>query len=377
MSNCLTVPLVFISPAPSANTSDIYDAVSANENFRSSVLYLGGDTNKWRHDVKPKNIPFDFVVKENCGGLTKFKRYFSSIIRRIFFGSDTVWVVQGYAGFYELLTIFLLVLMERKWVFWGERVQPNHSLPIYIRIAKKIAISQVKKADSIWGIGLLAVESYVNHGVRREKIHNLPYGSKLEPFVNFPIDQNETNGREGEIVVITTSRLIPRKRVERVIAAFDSLNKIYPDSILHIIGDGPERERLEKTVPESLLDRIFWHGNVHWDKQAELYRKSDLFVFAPFEEGWGAVVVEAASAGLPLVIQGVVPAMQDLVAENSMIGRYIDDEDDLFDNMQYVLERYFSGEITRMGCRNTAKAMLATNIANRMTAILVSKVVKS
>lgn len=112
---------------------------------------------------------------------------------------------------------------------------------------------------------------------------------------------------------VVVGRLIPDKRVDVLIAALAGIREPWH---LDVVGDGPERIRLEQMVEVlRLRARVRFVGS-----QADIYpylRESDICLFASREEGQGMVVLEAAAAGVP-VIASDLPALRELFNEASM-----------------------------------------------------------
>lgn len=90
---------------------------------------------------------------------------------------------------------------------------------------------------------------------------------------------------------VTTSRLVPYKRVDILIAACNQLR--IP---LTVFGVGPENDRLRKLSGPT----ITFEGFATAKKIAETYSKSEAFLFAG-EEDFGIALVEAMAAGCPVI----------------------------------------------------------------------------
>ena len=94
---------------------------------------------------------------------------------------------------------------------------------------------------------------------------------------------------------VFVSRLIARKNVTTLIKAFSKLN---PEKrgILHIVGDGVERNVLEKEALElNLENEICFHG---FQAEPEKFiSQADVFVLPAFDEGFGIVIIEAMLQG--------------------------------------------------------------------------------
>jgi glycosyltransferase involved in cell wall biosynthesis len=98
-------------------------------------------------------------------------------------------------------------------------------------------------------------------------------------------------------VVLTVRRLVPRTGVEVLLNAVAGL----PGAHLAVVGDGPERERLEQRA-RSLGARVTFAGRVSEADLPDWYRSADVSVVPSVaHEGWGLVVDESLSCGTPVV----------------------------------------------------------------------------
>lgn len=102
-------------------------------------------------------------------------------------------------------------------------------------------------------------------------------------------------------VLLMVSRLSPEKGVDLVITSFEALQRSQLQRAvkLVIVGDGPDRARLEAMAMDSEEDIIFT-GAQKGHALAEHYASADAFVFASQVETFGNVVTEAMASGLPV-----------------------------------------------------------------------------
>ncbi len=104
------------------------------------------------------------------------------------------------------------------------------------------------------------------------------------------------------VKVITVGRLVPCKRIDQLLEAIVQVT----DLGLMVVGDGPERARLE-----DLSERLGVSGRVHFAgarSKAEtlgLMSACDFFVLNSTHEGLPHVVLEAMALGLPVVATAV------------------------------------------------------------------------
>jgi glycosyltransferase involved in cell wall biosynthesis len=114
-------------------------------------------------------------------------------------------------------------------------------------------------------------------------------------FINYPIDGSQFRfSDQKEDFCLVSCRLLSYKRVDIIVEALNWLG--WP---LVIMGDGPERERLE----ELALDNITFIGHVSDQERADLFAKARMVIVAALED-YGLVPIEANFSGTPVVCFG-------------------------------------------------------------------------
>jgi glycosyltransferase involved in cell wall biosynthesis len=104
-------------------------------------------------------------------------------------------------------------------------------------------------------------------------------------------------------------RLVAHKQVDRIIAAVGRV----PVWELDVVGDGPERTRLESLAAElGVASRVTFHGGVPRERVGRVLATSDALVLASDYEGLPHVVLEALAAGTP-VVAPVVGGVGDVI----------------------------------------------------------------
>ncbi len=142
--------------------------------------------------------------------------------------------------------------------------------------------------------------------------HYVPPGVDVARFVPLSGERRQAaRGRlgvaDGESLVLSVSRLVPRKGMDMLIEAIARLAPDRPGLRLCIAGEGRDKPRLERLVrrtgaPARLL------GRVGEGELADLYGAADVFAmlcrkrwFGLEQEGFGIVFLEAAAAGVAQV----------------------------------------------------------------------------
>lgn len=106
----------------------------------------------------------------------------------------------------------------------------------------------------------------------------------------------------GGAGVVTVGRLVPQKRIDIVLEAVARLRREGRVLRLTIIGDGPERERLEASARDLGIESFTrFVGAVPPQQLAEAIGDADVFAFPAKGEGLGLAAAEALMLGIPVV----------------------------------------------------------------------------
>jgi|SRR5579862_2975887 len=116
---------------------------------------------------------------------------------------------------------------------------------------------------------------------------------------------NEIDPR-SERVVLAVGRLSREKAFDDLVVAIYKLQEITPNLLLRlwIVGEGPERARIEQTARDlKMLDRVRLVGHVR--DVRPYYRKADVLAISSLSEGSPNVLLEAMAAGVPIAATAV------------------------------------------------------------------------
>lgn len=105
--------------------------------------------------------------------------------------------------------------------------------------------------------------------------------------------------KEGEFLLITTSRFVKKNAIDDVIKALPLL----PENVRFAIGGtGPDDEMLKKLAKDLKVEsRIQWLGQVSHRDMPKMLKACDVFIRPSRSEGFGASFAEAMAAGLPVI----------------------------------------------------------------------------
>lgn len=149
----------------------------------------------------------------------------------------------------------------------------------------------------------------------RTPIVSIPTGIDLKPFEK--ADRNWLRNTYGigddRKVLVFVGRLGREKNVDLLLDAFELVHDSRPDTVLVMVGDGPERPHLEEKVRVRGLNRhVVFTGTLDKARVVDVYAGSDLFFFASTTETQGLVTLEAMAAGLPVAAVDA-PGTRDMV----------------------------------------------------------------
>ncbi|MDP9418618.1 MAG: glycosyltransferase family 4 protein [Actinomycetota bacterium] len=135
-------------------------------------------------------------------------------------------------------------------------------------------------------------------GVGADRIRIVPNGIDL---------RGPSGPKSQEPLFLCLSRLVPHKRVELVLAAWERVRPRVGGRLV-IVGEGPERGRLEAMAGDS----VTFTGHVTDHDKQQLLGHAWLLLHPALVEGWGLVVMEAAAARTPTLAFDV-PGLRDSV----------------------------------------------------------------
>jgi glycosyltransferase involved in cell wall biosynthesis len=163
---------------------------------------------------------------------------------------------------------------------------------------------------------------YVQHGLPRDKFQVIPNGIAVpEPdqeTLERDWDERAKLGAELDLPVEgrwigAVGRLWPQKRYKDLIWAADLLKVIRDDTYLLIVGDGPERQRLERYRElVQITDRVRFLG--HRTDVPRLLPQLDCYWLGSGYEGQSNSLMEAMVVGVPCVVSNIA-GNQELVEQ--------------------------------------------------------------
>jgi glycosyltransferase involved in cell wall biosynthesis len=122
-----------------------------------------------------------------------------------------------------------------------------------------------------------------------------------------------------KFTILSVCRFYPRKRLDVLLRAARLLRETIPELEIRIVGDGPQRDRLQVICQElELASIVQWVGDVSIARLAAEYNRCHVFCLPSVQEGFGIVFLEAMAAG-KAIIAARGSAVPEVVADGVLV----------------------------------------------------------
>lgn len=173
----------------------------------------------------------------------------------------------------------------------------------------------------------------------------------IHPPVHIP---NKSTSIENEGYYLIVSRLVAYKRIDLAIEAFNRLGKP-----LLVIGDGPERKRLERLAGPT----VKMLGKRDDQEVQRSYQSCKAFVF-PGEEDFGITPIEAQSYGKPVIAYGKGGALDTVIEDRTGLFFDVQTVDALVETVQAFESRTFDPYRIQLHASGFSEAVFRRKIAD-------------
>ncbi|MCK4386500.1 MAG: glycosyltransferase family 4 protein [Candidatus Pacebacteria bacterium] len=171
----------------------------------------------------------------------------------------------------------------------------------FVQLFKKIQTKVAKAADVVIVPSHYFKTIIVNWSIQPEKINVIYNGIKLTP-------QNllETRPPREEKIILSVGRLVPWKGFKVLIETMPDILKEIPEAKLVIVGSGPQKEELKKTIDGlNLQGKVILTGQLEKKEVLKYMREVDMFVLNTKYEGFAHLLLEASNAMVPIITTNI------------------------------------------------------------------------
>ena len=247
--------------------------------------------------------------------------------------------------------------LGRPVIGWGLGIPPLSGVFAGLRQNRRIRF--LNRFDALIAYSQRGADEYAALGFPREKIFVAHNAVAAAPTAR-PDDRPKTTDRN---MILFVGRLQARKRIDSLLRACKEM----PDSPrLVIVGDGPEREKLE-LIARQVFPSAEFVGKKHGDELKPFFAEADLFVLP----GTGGLAVQQAmSHGLPVIVAKGDGTQDDLVRPEN--GWQIPPED--YDALVSTLKEALSdvSRLRRMGAKSYQIVVEEINLEKMVETFMVT-----
>ena len=185
---------------------------------------------------------------------------------------------------------------------------------------------------------LWAKEQVIKWSIRYNVKHNEKYILLSDGFIKPLIDYTRTK-KTDNIIAIGNPVTIPvdltgfslenkkkqilyagrmdfeNKRVNRILDAWKTIANDYQDWELVLVGDGPHKQQLLKTIADENITRVHFEG-FQKDPPIRFYKDASIYMLTSDLEGFGLVIIESMSFGVVPIVYGSYEAVYDIIEED-------------------------------------------------------------
>ncbi len=285
----------------------------------------------------PKKELINGVSVYRVGGLVYFFPFW--VMLKALFGTyDLIWSIMASYGAFSIPFIKILKPKTKFLLTLQEGDHENHILE-RVGIFRPFYIWIFRSADYVQAISNYLADFAKIHGATCP-IEVVPNGVSLDIYKNIKEQQVMSNKEQG-IKIITTSRLVYKNGIDTLIRAVAQLKTSNLKLKTIIVGDGPDRSKLEDLAKElNVEEEIEFFGHIEPEKIPLYLSKSDIFVRASRSEGLGNSFLEAMAAGVPVIgtnVGGIPDFLKDPSDSSGQVptGLFakVDDPKDLADKI--------------------------------------------
>jgi glycosyltransferase involved in cell wall biosynthesis len=208
------------------------------------------------------------------------------------------------------------------------------------RILEQWTRKSFAAADKIITVSNSTAKDCIKEGALPEKVETIYQGFESSyDHLKLTIEEKEAVVQEMQLpekCILFLGSLQPRKNLAFLVKAFAMIADKTTHSLILAGGHGSSYEKLCLLVAElGLQKRIIFTGYINDKERAALYQHSELFVYPSKYEGFGLVLLEAMSFGLPVITTDVSSLPEAVGDAGTLVS--VDDKDELAAKLSELL----------------------------------------
>ncbi|MBW1846230.1 MAG: glycosyltransferase family 4 protein [Deltaproteobacteria bacterium] len=211
----------------------------------------------------------------------------------------------------------------------GSDIVPGDRIRRYPKLTERLKFA-LRSADAVVAQGQYLKELILTLGVDSSKVHIIHNGVNLNDFA----------GKEPfshpRPYILALGNLIFRKGFDILLHAYSSVAEPKPD--LLIAGPGREEKMLKALAKEMGIEhQVKFIGFIDGQKKINLFRSAEFFICPSRKEPFANVLIEAMSAGLPVIASSIDGNKELIIHEKNGLLFPSENSEALKDAMQRLI----------------------------------------
>lgn len=175
----------------------------------------------------------------------------------------------------------------------------------------------MKKFDGLIAISSEIKDEMIRAGINKSKIKIILNGVDCEEHER-SLAKTEARARlelgENDFIVGCVASLTPEKGHMTLLKAFSEVHTATSEIKLCLVGEGPERNKIENYIYDNKLSETVFLKGSRADIR-ELYKGFDVFILPSYQEGLPMVLLESMASGVPVIVT-YVGAIPEIIQNN-------------------------------------------------------------
>lgn len=278
-------------------------------------------------------------------------------------------VYGGYRGYPLLLT---KELARRRGIPFGLWLEKPLPAPTWRLALRDVVLPPILAGvDFVWPIGPSALKAYSPMVGERTQLNVVPYGQELRANLEF---ERTYPGGNAPVRFLFSGKYQHRNNVWELLSAFRNVRLKYQGRAeLVLSGYAGMDEAVRKRIQQDpVLSAACRHDTQFetWEDRLRPFKQSDVLCMPGTHAGWGLIVPEAMSLGMPVIAGPGIESAQMLVRDGvsgALVGP-------AFFEIERAMESYLANpdQVREHGinARGASQVCDATNVATRMAELL-------
>lgn len=346
---------------PSFYQEDLFKCLSVAEDVDLQVIYA--------RDLPPDRVQLGWKMnREGYAQRTlSGRRMLYDAVRTAWSQRGRVHVVNGiWAEISFVAALLTLMLAGSKFVIYSEAPDPTFERPRIKRLVRAwFGRCVARNASGLLAISHFAAEYFTALGFPARGVYPFGYFRAMGGHV----DVRAGAGERIEIVFV--GQLVRRKGVDILLEAVSPLFSEHPGLVLTVIGAGGDLEALRARANSlGIGGQVVLEGVIPSDEIQSRLESADALVLPSRWDGWGLVINEALSVGVPVIASdqcGAADLLQHGV--NGYVFRS-EDVEDLRACLRSFLKKSRDLTSLRKAAADTGRAVSAEAVVPYMIACL-------